>query len=195
MTADGGGNIMDSGLSDAGSGVFKGDYKQYTGLVYASVSPDSSALGSVFAVSDYAYDPDEAMVPCQAPVAAEEAYWASSDNWSFNPTTNVYTAHAVAIGDPTLKRLAQLITGKASDWTQLLTAYKGTYDPNTTAVPNCTLVDVSPLLQLLETRLRNSVVQAANNPMAILWRRFRRRVLDRTHADEQHGGQQLLFSA
>jgi hypothetical protein len=95
----------------------------------------------------------------------QESSWAATSTpWTQDPNTGAYTAEVVSFGDPTLKRLAYLITGKESDWTALLKTnggtYGGTYDAATTAVPPSTFIDVSPLLKLLEARLRDKVVLA-----------------------------------
>ena len=90
--------------------------------------------------------------------------WIATDTWALNPGTDVYTGHVKAVGSgATLTELVYDITGNTGNLPQLLAANTNVaYNPSTMAVAPGTVIDISPLLNVLETRLRNNVVAAAN---------------------------------
>jgi hypothetical protein len=93
----------------------------------------------------------------------EEVSGWTRDSWAGSPATSDYSGHATSHGnDCTLRQLAQDITGNAGDYWLLRKANPGiTINPKTTAVPNGTTLDISPLLAKLETTLRSNVAAAA----------------------------------
>ena len=170
LAADGDGNIIDSPLSQVGTGPFVGTYRQYRGTVYSSIDPSSSYASSGLPVSitDDANGPDGAMVPCALPVQAAVGSWTAND-WSGSRATSgitTYTGKATADGSGLhARQLAYDITGNGNDWTILKKANPGVKLINnaTTEVNNHTEIDVSSLLKKLEMTLRDNVAAAANS--------------------------------
>ncbi len=139
-------------------------YSPWIISIQTIASPDQ-VVGNLV-LSGWCYDAD-AKVPT-APTfsvqcTVQQSWWSATDTWSMATATGVYTGHVVAHGNPTLPDLAKLITGDSRDWIDLLktNTFQGTLMQGTDAVPNGTVIDVSPLLQDLESSLRKDVVNDA----------------------------------
>ena len=134
---------------------------QYDRKVWVSIDPASAATINVDQIA-FTVDPDGADVTSTDRVE-EVSGWTRS-SWTGSPATSVYSGTATSHGnDCTLRQLAEDITGNAGDYWLLRKANPGvTINPKTTAVPNDTTLDISPLLVKLEQNLRANVVKAAN---------------------------------
>ena len=133
---------------------------QYDRKVWVSIDPASAATINVDQIA-FTVDPDGAYVTSTDRV--EEVSGWTRDSWAGSPATSDYSGHATSHGnDCTLRKLAQDITGNAGDYWLLRKANPGiTINPKTTAVPNGTTLDISPLLAKLEKTLRGNVAAAA----------------------------------
>ena len=148
---------------------------QYSRTLWVSIDPsvvsgDGQVSPSNQAASQYTLVA-EAVLPRPTVTSAPGGrrgggHLAGDGHLGQNPGTDVYTGHVKAVGNgATLTQLVYDITGDTGDLPQLLAANTNVaYNPSTTAVDAGTVIDISPLLNVLETTLRNNVVAAANAP-------------------------------
>ncbi len=158
LAPDGNGNVVDDAMPSSG---------QYSRTLWVSIDPsllsgDGGVSPSDQAASQYTLVAEAVLAGAptvtSAPLAANVAAgtWIA-DTSAQNPTTGLYTGHATSVGSgATLTELVYDITGNTGDLPQLLAANTNVaYNPSTMAVAPGTVIDISPLLNVLETRLRN----------------------------------------